>query len=597
MALRTPDTLLPRDLPDGRELLRRGHGLAADISIGLSLLCEQHGVRSELAYKKLMAEQGRLMTTLNVGLQTWADTARALRSIHDEAERRGFRIDRYQMQLDRRMGVPPESRARAAKETGPLLEREQDWIETTRTVPIQPGLGDMMIGSPMSVENCRHALEAGVTYVGNMSQFSWKFPSWSGSDVDQMVAMTTALGIMGAKAAEDAVVQSYLDDGFCAQFDDFCSYIGWALFERHVVNTVVEGRLSIAYGGLTHNPVTKSAMILALERIKPDDTCTSFYHCNTTAYTAAIERNYAILGVDVLHLMLTELRTRGGAATLPIPVTEALRIPSWQEIVQVHAISRRLAESAASVFGAVDWAPVEALADTLVSGGRRFFDNLMTGLEDLGVDLGDPLQLLLAVRRLGAVEIERRYGVGQLTAEPDGRYEPLVPTDTLQDFLDHERAVRRSFSTRRLRVATGQQVVVASTDVHEYGLRLVVEALRALGIEPIVAGVSVDPDELADLAVEAGASAVLVSTHNGMALTYAQHLLDELGTRRLAPRVLFGGTLNQDFEGNDTPLDVRDDLRSLGIAVCDNVVDIVDALGLELTVDDHEEAADVRAGH
>jgi methylmalonyl-CoA mutase cobalamin-binding domain/chain len=595
MAVRTPDTLLPRDLPDGRELLARGHDLAAGVRMGVSLLCEQHGVRTELAYKRRMTEQGRLMTTLNIGLQTWADTARALRQIHDEAERRGFRIDRYQMQVDRRMGVPPAARARAAKETGPLLERDEDWMETTRTVPIQPGLGDMMIGSPMSVENCRSALEAGVTYVGNMSQFSWKFPSWDGTDVDQMVAMTTALGIMGAKAPEEAVVQSYLDDGFCAQFDDFSSYIGWALFERHVVNTVVGGRLSIAYGGLTHNPVTKSAVILALEAIKPDDTCTSFYHCNTTAYTAAIERNYAILGVDVLHLMLTELRTRSGAATLPIPVTEALRIPSWQEVVEVHAISRRLAESAATVFGAVDWAPVEALADTLVDGGRRFFDNLMTGLEDLGVDLGDPLQLLLSVRRLGAVEIERRFGAGE-AADEGAPLAPLVPTDTLQDFLDQERALKASFSTRRLHVDTAQQIVVASTDVHEYGLRLVAEALRTLGLEPIVAGISVDPDELADLAVEAGAAAVLVSTHNGMALTYAQQLLDELAARRLAPRVLFGGTLNQDFEGSDTPLDVRDDLRELGIAVCDSVVDIVDALGLELRVDGLEEVADVRAG-
>jgi methylmalonyl-CoA mutase cobalamin-binding domain/chain len=581
MPVSTRDALLPADLPDGRELINNGRRLAREITMGVSLLCEEFGVRSELAYKRLMTEQGRLMTTLNCGSQTWADTARALRMIHQETTRRGFRIDRYQMQVDRRMGIPPELRARAAKETGPLLETDEDWYETSHTVPIQPQLGDMMIGSPMSVHNARKALEAGVTYVGNMSQFSWKYPSWPGTDVDQMIEMTKALGIMAAKADEDAVMQSYLDDGFCAQFNDFSSYIGWALFERHIVNTLIGGRLSIAYGGLTHNPITKSAMILALEAVKPDDTCTSFYHCNTTAYTPAIERNYAILGVDVLHLMLTEMKVRSGAATLPIPVTEALRIPTWQEIVEVHAISRRLAEFATVTFETVDWRPVEAMAADLVEGGRRFFDNLMTGFEDLKVDTSDPLQLLLAARRMGAVEIERRFGAGQ-REELDGlTYEPLVPTDTLRDFLEQRDAVSSALAARAVMADPHARIVVASTDVHEYGMRLVADALATLGVEPIIAGVNVDPDELADLAVEAGATALLVSTHNGMALTYAEQLKQELESRRLAPLMVFGGTLNQDFEGSDSPLDVRDNLRALGVRCCNNVAEVVDALGFK----------------
>ena len=178
MAMMMNNTLLPRDLPDGRALLHQGRILADSVRMGRSRLCVEHGVASELQYKKVMTAQGRLMTTMNIGLQTWADTAKALTRIHSETERRGFRIDRYQMQVDRRMGLPPEDRARAAKETGPMLETEEDWLATTQTVPIQPQLGDMMIGSPMSVDNARRALEAGVTYVGNMSQFAWKYPSW-----------------------------------------------------------------------------------------------------------------------------------------------------------------------------------------------------------------------------------------------------------------------------------------------------------------------------------------------------------------------------------------------------------------------------------
>lgn len=575
-------TLLPRDLPDGRQLLGAGARLAADVTVGRSLLCQEYGVRSELAYKRAMAAEGRIMTTMNIGLQTWADTARALRSIHEETTRRGFRIDRYQMQMDRRMGLPPQLRANAAKETGPLLESERDWQETTATVPIQPGLGDMMIGSPMSVDNARNALSAGVTYIGNMSQFNWKYPGWSGTDVDQMVEMTKALGLMAAKYDDDATMQSYLDDGFPAQFSDYCSYLGWAMFERRLVEDVVGARLAISYGGLTHDPVLKSAMTLALEAITPEGTCNPFYHCNTTAYTTDIDRNYATLGVDMLYLALVQQRLSSGAAVLPIPVTEALRIPSWQEIVEVHAIARRAAEYAPGLVDFVDWPRLEAIRDVLLAGGRRFYDNLLNGLTDLAVDIDDPLQLLLSVRRLGAAEIERRFGAGVAPQDAAEDYRPILPTDTLTDFIAHRTTVRRYFSARRAPVTGEQRIVVASTDVHEFGMRVVTEALRALGVEPIVGGTSVDPDELADLALEAGSTAILVSTHNGMALTYAQHLLRELEQRRLRVPVLFGGTLNQDIAGSDTPVDVREDLRALGIIACDDILQISDALGLQL---------------
>lgn len=569
--------LIPRDLPDGRELLVAGAEIGRQTIVGLSLLCETHGVRSELEYKQKMRAEGRLMTTMNVGLQTWADTARAIELIHRETAERGFRIDRYQMQMDRRMGVPPASRLRAAKETGPMLESADDWVATTRTAPIQPGLGDMMVGSPMSVENARSALSAGVTYIGNMCQFAWKFPSWSGSDVDQVVEMVKALGLMASKADDGATMQSYLDDGFPAQFRNFGSYIGWAMFERYIINDVIGARLAISYGGLTHDPVMKAAVSIALEAITPEDTCNPFYHCNTTAYVVDHDRNYGTLGVDMLYLILVQLHYRTGAAVLPIPITEATRIPSPSEIVQVHTITRRIAEYAPALVDFFDWTRLEAIRDRLLDDGRQFFERLIDGLGSMGVDLRDPLQLLLAVRRLGAGQIESQFG-----SAPSGDHgdhdTPLFPTDTFQDFVSEKLAVAERLAGRTLRDPGRHQVVLASTDVHEFGMLIVAEALSALDVEPILAGTGVDPDELSDLALEAGASAVLVSTHNGMALTYAQQLLRELEARELDILVLFGGRLNQDFEGSETPLDVRDDLRALGVRVCESVDDILGAL-------------------
>jgi hypothetical protein len=281
--------------------------------------------------------------------------------------------------MDRRMGLPRQAWGQAAKETGPMLVEESDWHEVANTVPIQPGLGDMMIGSPMSVHNAVSALGAGVSYVGNMSQFAWNYPTWDGTDSDQMAEMVKALGIMAAKKADGAVVQSYLDDGYCAQFSDYTSYIGWTLFERYLVEELIGGALSVSWGGLTHDPRRKSAVTMALEAIKPAGRHNAFYNCDTTHYGKDIQRNYAALSLDVLYLVLTELRLKTGAAILPIPVTEPLRVPTLDETVEAHNITRRIIEDAPRLMELVQWEPIERERDRLVTGGRVFFKNLVAG--------------------------------------------------------------------------------------------------------------------------------------------------------------------------------------------------------------------------
>lgn len=564
--------LLHADLPDGRGLVAEGRRLGNEFTMGVSLLCREHGVRSERAYRQKMHAEGRpIMTSMNLGMQTWADTAEALRCIHDETDRRGFRIDRYNMNADRRMGLPPEFWGQAAKETGPMLETPEDWRATAETVPIQPGLGDMMIGTPMSVANACRAIEAGVNNVGNMSQFNWRYPGWPGDDVEQMAEMVKALGVMAAHVDNDAMVSSYLDDGFCAQFDDYCSYIGWALFERTIVDQIVGARLSISYGGLTRSPIVKAAMVLALESIKPDGAMNSAYYGDTTAYTADIETNHAVLVTDMLYLILAQVRCGSGVPINPTPVTEAVRAPTWQEIVDVHAITRRIAEQANELMDSIDWSHIEALSARLVAGGRRFHDNIMAGFAELGVDMADPLQVLLAARRMGPREIEARYAAGDVPrAEADG-VQPLIPTDTYRDLVARRSRVQATFSARATPNTRHIKPVVGSTDIHGYALDLVVEALRALDIEPIVAGVDVDPDTFAELAQRHGAKAVLVSTHNGMALDYAKRLQREFQARDLAIPIAMGGKLNQDSPEASAPVDVSDDLARLGIHVCDDI--------------------------
>lgn len=572
--------LLPSDMPDGNALVAEGLALGQTITMGKSLLCEHFGVASEVEYKKKMREQGRLMTAFNIGMQTWRDTATALEKIYAESEHRGFRIDRFQMQLDRRMGLPKTMWGNAPKETGPMLESDAQWYEVSHVVPIQPHLGDFMIGSPASVRNTMHALKAGVNYIGNMSQFNWKYPSWPGDDVEQMTEMIKALGMMASKTDQGAMVHSYLDDGYPAQFKDYCSYVGWAMFERYIVNDCIGASISVSYGGLTHHPFTKAAMILALESVKPAGACNAFYHSVTTNYSTEIDLNFGSLAIDDLYIMLATLESGSAAATSSVPVTEPIRIPTWEEIAQAQTIARRIGDDSSRLRETLDWELIREKSQNLITGGRNFFQNLLQGLEELKVNIHDPLQLLVAVRRLGAVQLENRFGVGKKPKTDTELYVPRFSTDTFGDFLERRNQIRVALASNSSHYTSAIKLVVGSTDIHEYALFLLIDALETLGVETIVAGTSVDPDEFADLALEADANALLVSTHNGMALSYAKELSEAINTRSLQIPIAMGGTLNQDVEGKSAPVDVQHALRDIGIHVCKEITDISDFLQL-----------------
>jgi methylmalonyl-CoA mutase cobalamin-binding subunit len=570
------DGLLPPDLPDANEVLEAGRDIGRSVTCGVSLLCREHGVRNELEYKRKMQAEGRVMQTLDIGMQDWDQTARALEKIHEGCQKHGFRVDRYQLIIDRRMGLPRDQWETAPKETGPMMMTPADWLATTNTVPMQPHMGDYMIGSPMSVSNACAALEAGVTYIGNIGQFAWKYPGWN-DEVAQMVEMVKAVGIVSTKRGQ-AICHTYLDDGFPAQFRDYSSYIGWALFERYVVETLCGADLSIAYGGLTNNPITKVAMIIALERLRPIGSINAYYHGTTTAYTADIEKNYGVLGVDTLHTCLAQLHTKNAAAVQTTPVYEAVRVPSWEEIVEAQTIAFRVSEDARRVYEYVNWDPIERIADKWIEGGRTFFENIVDGLAGAGVDISDPLQVMLAVRRLGAVTIENRWGIGTPNDDAVGGYDAIFPTDTFSMFVEARNEMLLAIPDVPNQGLKHVRCIVGSTDVHEFGMFIVVEAMRAIGIEPVVAGTSLDPDEFADLALEVAARVLIVSTHNGMALTYGRQLQVELAARGLEVRVFMGGTLNQDFEGVDTPVDVRDDLIAEGIHACREINEMIELL-------------------
>ena len=211
--------ILAIELPAGTSISDVGLRLAKEVNIGRSAFLLQTGEKSEYDYKRTCIQEKKIMYHAHIGMGSWGSTAEALLRLHEASIASGFQVDRVGICLDRRMALPKDMRQGIPAETGPMLESSQDWHEVGNIVPIQPHMGDFMIGFPASVENTVNALEAGVTTVGNLSQFfAHEAPMWR-DHVKTTAETVCAIALMGGLRDKGALVHSYLEDGYGARLD------------------------------------------------------------------------------------------------------------------------------------------------------------------------------------------------------------------------------------------------------------------------------------------------------------------------------------------------------------------------------------------
>ncbi len=572
--------LLPADLPDGREAVEEGKAMAKGLERGRSLYCEEKGVASEREWREKARVEGISCTCMNIGLATWADTREALGLIYEDALSRGVRPpDRFNLIAERRQGLPKDKRAEAPQETGPAMMTQQDWWEMAHTVPIQPEAADNNVGSPASVENAVDALQAGITSIGVLSQHTWRWPYWD-DEVGQTMATLTGAGLLAAFKDEGVVFDSYLEDGYPGVFHDYANYIGWAMVERYISEELIGAAYSPSWGGLTQNPVVKSAVTLALEAVNYDRVPFLYTQGDTIGNTPDFDANMAVLNTDVLFMKMVDMRYRLGSAPIAVPVTETERIPSWNEVATVQTISRRLDDYVSMVDPVIDWAVIEAMRDRLVAGGRRFYDAVIHGLAGAGIDVRDPAQMLLVIKRLGATRCEELFGAGEFDPEfPRGR-RPVLETDLVKRTMEERERLLAELANRREEAAIrGMKVLVTSTDVHEFAPFLLASTLAAVGTEVIDFGINRDPEDIVKAVIETDADAVVISTHNGVARNFGRLLMSELDGAGVGELPVFmGGVLNEDVDGSDVPRDVSADLNATGIQTPGTIDRLVDAL-------------------
>ncbi len=552
-------------LPHPNALLAEAKEIAGEITLGRSLFCQKMGAASEAEYKLRCIRDGTIMYHAHIGMDSWPATVEALQYIHRVAEEEGYRIDRAGICLDRRMALPAEFRAGVPAETGPMLESGEEWRQIGQAVPIQPHMGDFMIGFPAGTENTVHALEAGATTIGNLSQyFSHEAPMWK--DSARTAAETVrAIALLGQKREAGLLLHSYLEDGFGALFLDCATVAGWAYLERYIVETLLGARLSHCIGGLTTDPLKRMGWVFALQEIHAGGCLGSMIYGDTLSFTRNFPHNWGVVGEYLLWDILAQLECPTGHAVLPLPVTEAIRIPSAREIAEIQSYGRQVEQAARRLRPLVDYGPARAFARQVTAAGRDICDRALCGLAEAGVDVKDPVRLLYVLKHLGPQQFETEFGAGEWDPAA-GRRKPLVPTDvSLQSLRTIEEFLPQFTGGRMQELVGKRRLLLASSDVHEHAIYVLRELLHKAGAEVIYLGPEKNPDDVAGAAQEYGVEAILISTHNGMALEYAQRLQMELNRLHLKVPVVMGGVLNQKVPEHPLPVDVTQELRQLGI--------------------------------
>jgi methylmalonyl-CoA mutase cobalamin-binding subunit len=568
--------LLPRDLPRGDALVAKGRELGRSLQVGTTKYQRRYGVQSERFYKERCRAERTITYYINLGLKSWPETRDALRWVQDECRRRKLRVDRVSLTADRRMGLLPQARAAALEETGIMFWTDSDWEGVGSEIELQGILNDHTVGSPASVVNASAAVAAGISYIGNLAQQSYGYPNWS-DDIQQMANTVIAMAMLAEKRADGVVLDSYIDDGYCASFHDAATSLGWCMFHHYVAGQLIGVAHSPSYGSTFADPLLKAAFGLALDAVNVDRVPPSLVHGDTNSLRPedSFDRSAATVATDVFFTVARELTFPTGAAVHATPLSEPVRIPTPEDIVQSLEIGNEAERRARESLALIDWRPAQELASRIKSGGERVFIRLLEGLTSFGVDSRDPLQLLVATRRLGAARIEELYGVG----EPDDSYPrgfvPIAETDTFRRLVAHRREVLDALDAKGSRPSLrGIKVIAASGDVHEYGLYILVAVLRELGADVVDLGTSVDPAIAVQAAAETAADAVAFSTYNGMALSIGQELRSELERRQLPTHLFIGGRLTEDLNGAKS-VDVTPHLTRLGAVPCARVEEMV----------------------
>lgn len=564
-----------KDLPDMKDINSQIDKIASDITIGETLFFKKHGVKSEAEFKRKAMKEGYISKHSHIGWNSWDETAKNVEYIHDELERRGSYITRMGFIFDWVMGVPEEHRHKLQAGTGLIFNSPEEWKAIGQIAPIQPHMSDHMIGCPNAIENAKLALQAGVTSLGNVSHyFTYEYP---GIELERERTVNSMLGFGLMGKFDGTIIHSNLDDGYGSQFHDLANLTGWTMIERYLVEELLGASMTFAYGNLFSDPISRIVFNMACDATNVKNTPGTMTFGNTIDYGLDFSKNYGALCNFSLADAICQRHKATGHAVASVPVSEACRIPTPDEIIDGHLCIDMMIEKSKFLEPFMDWSKIESERDILVSCGQVFFERVMNGLDDLGVDLQHPGEVFAALKAIGPEQLEVNFGVGKKEKAAMRGREPVVPTDIVKTLQEKQKYVFQCAGNIDAKLE-GIKVMVGSTDIHDYGKDMVKSLCNVAGATVFDIGTYITPQEIIDHALETESKVVIISTYNGIALSFGKEVVRLIKENDMDLHVIMGGLLNENKDGSQIAVDVTEDLNELNINT-DNQMDlIVDAI-------------------
>ena len=230
-----------------------------------------------------------------------------------------------------------------------------DWAKVA-AAPVQPHLGDFMIGTPAGLENTRRALAAGITTIGNLGQHFAFEPPGGYDDAAADAAITVrgararwrrprrARALLPRRRARDAVRATTAATSAGRRWSCTSSRSCSARGSR----TPTAGWSPSRGTGRDRRPRARRPARPRLDRLDG-----LRQHRRHTA--ARPRAQPGVLSTYLLVDIAAQLHRPTGHAINPVPLTEAERIPTAAEILEVQLIAREL-EREARRGAPVDWA-------------------------------------------------------------------------------------------------------------------------------------------------------------------------------------------------------------------------------------------------
>lgn len=552
------------EFPSVQKMIELAKEISKDWEYGQTAFCRERGVDSERAFKEQCKTENRISRHAAIGYNSVEETCSAMKWLYEELEKKDCTLDRVGVLLDVSMGISDDYKDHAMVGSGLVLHSEEEWVALGQAAPFMIHFGDNMIGSLRSLENLKLAFKAGTTSVGNFSQyFSYSYPFQYDMNKRTLDACL-AICIMGLNKERGMVMHSNLDDGFAAAFNDLVTVLAWARVEKYLAEDLMKAKLGHCFGNLFSSPILRMTFSLALDEINGGDSCGTMIYGNTTDYTRDFVRNNAVVNGYIIGDMIGQIHRPTGHAMSSVPVSEAARIPTKEEILDAQVMSNEIERYARAFEPYVNWAKVEEDKQRLLQGADEVYGNIMKGLADMGIDMKNPAEIMITCKELGPEYLERSFGLGEPSEEYANGRKPIWPTDMVRSLEKIQNQCFRNFDPDKSDLA-GLKVILCATDIHEFGKVVVGNVLRRANARIIDIGRDASPGEAAEMALETDSHVILVSSYNGIARTFAKALLRQMEDLGVEAEIFMGGLLNENDEGGNIPVDVTEELEAMGV--------------------------------